>query len=49
MKLRDFIAEVLKEIQYGVQNAIEHRDKSGVAGRISPAFLSPIRSIGQSF
>lgn len=41
MKLRDFIAEALIEIQHGVQNAIVRRDESGIAGRISPAFPSP--------
>ncbi len=41
VKLRDFIAEALMEVQHGVQNAIDQRDKSGVAGRISPIFSDP--------
>jgi Trypsin-co-occurring domain 2 len=41
MKLREFIAEALMEVQHGVQDAIERRDKSGVVGRISPAFRDP--------
>lgn len=38
MRLRDFIAEALMEVQHGVLDAIERRDKSGIPGRISPAF-----------
>jgi len=39
MKLRDFIADALMEVHYGVQSAIERRDKDGLVGRISPAFI----------
>ncbi len=41
MKLREFIADALMEVQHGVQDAIERRDKSGLVGRISPAFRDP--------
>lgn len=38
MKLRDFIADALIEVQHGVQNAINRRDREGIVGRISPVF-----------
>ena len=41
MKLRDFIADALMEVHYGVQNAIARRDKEGIIGRISPAVPEP--------
>jgi len=40
MKLREFIAETLVEIQQGVVKAIDRRDEEGLAGRISPIFRS---------
>jgi hypothetical protein len=42
MKLRDFITDALMEVQHGVQNAIDRRDKEQLVGRISPAFLDPV-------
>lgn len=41
MKLREFIAETLVEIQQGVAKAIDRRDQEGLAGRISPIFSDP--------
>jgi hypothetical protein len=41
MKLRDFIAEALTEIQHGVKDAIDRRDREGLVGRISPVFRDP--------
>lgn len=41
MKLRDFVAETLVEIQQGVAKAIDRRDQEGLAGRISPVFSDP--------
>jgi hypothetical protein len=41
MKLRDSIADALMEVHYGIQNAIERRDKEGILGRVSPVFSDP--------
>ena len=41
MKLREFIAETLVEIQKGVTKAIDRRDEENLPGRISPVFSDP--------
>jgi len=41
MKLREFIAETLIEIQQGVNKAISRRDEENLPGRISPIFSGP--------
>lgn len=41
MKVRDFVTDALMEICYGVQAAIERRDREGLVARISPAFADP--------